>query len=177
MPSGEIGTIREHLDRFRRVTLQSLERTPSDRLAWSPSPGLMTFAGQYAHLASVERVYVRGLSAADWRAEVNALDGPADIGRLRMALEDVRAATMAWLDTLSPQALDEVVSVPWLPVQWTVRSWLWYLVEHELHHKGQIALYLYVCGIEAPFFAFELPSGVRPDKRPFAAPPVAGTSP
>jgi uncharacterized damage-inducible protein DinB len=177
MPSGEIGTIREHLERFRGVTLQSLERTPSDKLPWSPSPGLMTFAGQYAHLASVERVYVRGLSGADWRAEPNALDGPADIGRLRTALEDTRTVTMAWLNTLSPPALDEVVSVPWLPVAWTVRSWLWYLVEHELHHKGQIALYLYLCGIEAPFFAFELPSGVRPDKRPFAAPPASGTSP
>jgi uncharacterized damage-inducible protein DinB len=170
MPSGEIATVREHLERFRAVTLQSLERTPAEKLSWSPAPGLMTFAGQYAHLASVERVYVRGLSAAQWRPEANTLEGPADTGQLRTALKDARTATTAWLDTLAPSALDDVVTVPWLPVKWPLRSWLWYLVEHEMHHKGQIALYLHLCGIEAPFFAFELPIGVRPDKRPFRPP-------
>jgi uncharacterized damage-inducible protein DinB len=170
MTAGEIATVREHLQRFRAVTLQSLERTPEDKLRWSPDPGLMTFAGQYAHLANVERLYVRGLSTGEWRPEANALDAPGDIAQLRTALHDARATTAAWLDSVAPAALEEVVTVPWLPVRWSLRSWLWYLVEHELHHKGQIALYLHLCGIEAPFFAFELPKGVRPDKRPFVPP-------
>jgi uncharacterized damage-inducible protein DinB len=176
MSVGEIGTVREHLERYRAVTFQSLERTPSDKLSWSPSPGLMTFAGQYAHLAGVERLYVQGLSGAGWSAQANTLDGPADIDQLRAALLDARAITTTWLDTLSPSALDGTVVVPWLPVQWSLRSWLWYLVEHEMHHKGQIALYLHMCGIEAPFFAFVLPPGARPDKRPFVPPSTTGTS-
>jgi uncharacterized damage-inducible protein DinB len=137
----------------------------------------MTFGGQYAHLASVERRYVDGLSGRGWRAEGNVLEGPADPNVLRKALLDARTATMAWLDTLWPEALDDIVVVPSLPVKWTMRSWLWYLVEHELHHKAQISLYLHLCGIEAPFFAFALPPGVRPDKRPFAAPPASGSAP
>ena len=176
MQVGEIATVREHLLRFRAVTLQSLERTPSDKLSWSPSPGLMTFAGQYAHLANVERLYVRGLSGAGWHTEANALDGPAGIDQLRADLMDARAITTTWLDTVSAAALDGIVVVPWLPVQWTLRSWLWYLVEHEMHHKGQISLYLHICGIEAPFFAFVLPPGVRPDKRPFVPASTTGTS-
>src|SRR5204863_843471 len=98
MQSGEITTIREHLERFRAVSLQCLERTPQEKLPWSPSTGLMTFAGQYAHLARVEQLYVRGLSGAGWRAEPNALEGPADIGQLRSTFLDVRAATLSWLD-------------------------------------------------------------------------------
>ena len=176
MPAGEIATIREHLERFRAITLQSLERTPIDKLAWSPSPDLMTFAGQYAHLASVERLYVQGLSGAGWRAETNKLAGPLDRDELQMGLHSAREVTTKWLDTLSLPALDELVVVPWLPVQWTLRSWLWYLVEHELHHKGQLALYLHLCGIEAPFFAFPLPLGVRPDKRPFVASSTSGAA-
>ncbi len=39
-------------------------------------------------------------------------------------------------------------------------------LEHEVHHKAQIGLYLFHLGIEAPFFAYPLPPGVRPDKRP-----------
>jgi uncharacterized damage-inducible protein DinB len=174
MQSGEIATIREHLERFRAVTLQALDRTPADKLSWSPAPGLMTFAGQFAHLANIEKLYVRGLSMAEWRAEPNTLEGPTELDKVRALLLHSRALTTSWLDTLSPPALDDPVAVPWLPVKWTLRSWLWYLVEHELHHKGQISLYLHMCGIEAPFFAFVLPPGVRPDKRPFGAPPTSG---
>jgi uncharacterized damage-inducible protein DinB len=177
MPDGEIDTIREHLERFRAVTLQSLERTPTDKLHWAPLAGLMTFAGQYSHLAHIEQLYVRGLSRAEWRAEPNMIDSPAGIGELRSSLIDARATTFAWLDALALATLDDTVVVPWLPVKWTLRSWLWYLVEHELHHKGQIAIYLSMCGIEAPFFAFALPPGVRPDKRPFAAPTPPGKRP
>jgi hypothetical protein len=39
-----------------------------------------------------------------------------------------------------------------------------------LQYKGQISLYLHMGEIEAPFFAFVLPPGIRPDKRPFAPP-------
>jgi uncharacterized damage-inducible protein DinB len=176
MPVEELATIREHLERFRGVTFQCLDRTPAGSLSWSPSAGLMTFAGQYAHLANVERLYVRGLSSGLWQAEANTLDGPLDLNQLREALLAARVTTMTWLDTLSPVALDEIVVVPWLPVRWTLRSWLWYLVEHEMHHKAQLSLYLHMCGIEAPFFAFALPPGVRPDKRPFAAPSTSKSS-
>jgi uncharacterized damage-inducible protein DinB len=170
MQTGELATIGEHLERFRAVTLQSLERTPPDKLAWSPAAGLMTFAGQYAHIAQVERLYVRGLSGQGWRAEANVLEGPRSIDLCRTTLLEARATTLPWLDKLTAPVLEEIVHVPWLPVKWPVRSWLWYLVEHELHHKGQIALYLHLCGVEAPFFAFPLPNGIRPDKRPFAPP-------
>jgi uncharacterized damage-inducible protein DinB len=173
MQTGELATIREHLERFRAITLQSLDRTPPDKWHWAPSPNLMTFAGQYAHLASIERLYLQGLRGAGWKPEPNVLDSSVDAPQLRTALEDARAATLRWVDTLSPAALEEAVVVPWIPVKWTLRSWLWYLVEHEMHHKAQLALYLHLCGVEAPFFAFVLPHGVRPDKRPFAPPATA----
>jgi len=42
---------------------------------------------------------------------------------------------------------------------------LWYVVEHEVHHKGQLALYLREIGVVPPFFALAFPPGVRPDIR------------
>jgi len=64
-----------------------------------------------------------------------------------------------------PGRLDSVAGVPNIPVQWSLRSWLWYLVEHEVHHKPQLALYLRQVGIVPPFFTYALPLGVRPDLR------------
>jgi uncharacterized damage-inducible protein DinB len=174
MLDGEIATIREHLGRLRAITLQSLERTPPDKLHWSPSQGLMTFAGQFNHLAAIERLYVRGLSRDEWNFEGNVLDIQASLDELKKSLIETRAVTLSWFDSLSPAALDEIRIVPWIPVKWPLRSWLWYVIEHEMHHKAQIAIYLHMCGVEAPFFAFVLPAGIRPDKRPMAPPKVAG---
>jgi uncharacterized damage-inducible protein DinB len=170
MLDGELATIREHLQRYRAVTLQSLERTPPDRLHWAPSLGLMTFAGQYHHLAAIERLYIRGLCQGDWKPEANMLDIPEGVEALKSNLLDARSETLTWLDSLSPSSLDELRIVPWIPVKWTLRSWLWYIIEHEMHHKAQVAMYLHMCDVEAPFFAFVLPAGVRPDKRPPVAP-------
>ena len=48
------------------------------------------------------------------------------------------------------------------PIQ-TLRWWLWLLVEHEVHHKAQIAVYLRQMGMTPPFFAVPLENGARPD--------------
>ena len=45
----------------------------------------------------------------------------------------------------------------------SLRSGLWFILEHELHHKGQIWLYLRLMGITPPFYAMPLPPGERPD--------------
>jgi uncharacterized damage-inducible protein DinB len=169
MHTGELETIHEHVIRFRAVTMQSLGRTPLDKLAWSPSPHLMTFSGMYAHIAKIERLYISGLSGRGWNPTPNLLDGPNTVDALRRMLADSHAEMLGWIDSLAPSDLDVIVNVPWLPVKWPLRSWLWYLVEHELHHKGQLATYLHLCGIVAPFFAFAMPPGVRPDKRPLGA--------
>jgi uncharacterized damage-inducible protein DinB len=49
------------------------------------------------------------------------------------------------------------------PIHWSLRSWLWYVLEHEMHHKAQIAEYMRAQLMTPPFFAMVLPEGQRPD--------------
>src|SRR2546425_12783504 len=44
-----------------------------------------------------------------------------------------------------------------MPLRW----WLWFVLEHEIHHKAQLALYLREMGKVPPFFALPLPDLVR----------------
>ena len=76
-----------------------------------------------------------------------------------------RRNVLTGLENLDPGRLDEKVTVPDVPVDWTLRAWLWYLVEHEVHHKAQLALYLREIGVVPPFFALAFPPGIRPDIR------------
>ena len=164
--SKEIADLREHLERFRGVTLQTLEWVPEEKLSWSPKDGVRSFADQFLHIARVEEYHARGLLGGDWNMERYFSRLPAITrASLREVLNETRAGTLAGLDALDPSRLDEPATVPDVPVRWTLRAWLWYLVEHEVHHKAQLALYLREIGVVPPFFALAFPPGVRPDVR------------
>ncbi len=160
----ELSVLREHFERYRGVTLQTLELVPKDKLFWYPAVAQFSFAQQFLHIAQTEEFYTFGLFRGEWdtgryaepRARVTA-------EWLRGKLAETRALLFEELGRVEAGKLETIVSVPDSPVQWPLRSWLWYLVEHEMHHKAQLAVYLRQIGITPPFFAQVLPPGVRPD--------------
>ena len=166
-PGNELSVIREHMERYRSVTLQTLDLVPDEKLSWRPATGLRTFAEQFLHIAQTEGFYTQGFFKNDWNIGCFARPA-AEITRqmAREKLAETRQFTLAGLDALDPKNLDSMVTVPGIPVPWPLRGWLWYLVEHEVHHKAQLALYLREIGVIPPFFAAAFPPGVRPDIRP-----------
>lgn len=162
----EMSILREHLERYRGVTLQTLDLVPDDKLPWYPSVAQFSFAQQFCHIAQVEEFYSHGLFEGDWDSK--RLDEPRQRftrEELRNKLKEARAYTLARLEALGPGQLESIVSVPNIPVEWPLRSWLWYMLEHEIHHKAQLAVYMRHIDLTPPFFAFVLPPGVRPDIR------------
>ncbi|MBI4466581.1 MAG: DinB family protein [Acidobacteria bacterium] len=165
-PTDELSVLREHLERYRGVTLQTLDMVPEEKLAWYPTISQFSFGQQFLHIAQVEEFYTHGLLEGDW--DPARLDEPkVRVTRqgLRQKLQQARQFTLDKLGRLEAARLDAAVAVPNVPVAWPLRSWLWYLIEHEIHHKAQLAVYLRQIGLTPPFFAFVLPPGVRPDIR------------
>lgn len=172
----ELANYREHADRYRATTLQVLDVLPDDAaLAWRPTaPGhddAFTLGQHLLHVAQTEDYYTRGLFEGAWRRDLlslgrDATAWAAERGALRAYLDAVRARTRRHLDALPDSALDAVRhDVPDAPVPCTLRWWLWFVLEHELLHKGQVAVYLRLMGLVPPFYALPLPLGERPDVR------------
>ena len=163
----EVSLLREHMERYRSVTLQTLDLTPDEKFPWRPLGGMRTFGEQFLHIAQTEDFYVRGLFENDWDMKRFARPS-AEITRrmVRDKFAEARSFTLERLNHLDAKRLDLLVTVPGIPVPWPLRGWLWYVVEHEVHHKAQLALYLRELKITPPFFAAALPPGVRPDIRP-----------
>ena len=65
-PPTEVSMVREHLERYRGVTLQTLDCTPADKLAWRAAADLRSVSDTFLHVAQVEDFYTRGLFANDW---------------------------------------------------------------------------------------------------------------
>lgn len=160
----ELVVLLEHLDRNRAVTLEVLRLIPEGMINWRPSDGLRSFGQHLVHVAKTEEFYIHGLFEGSWNS-YNVVEGGRP-GRdvIRKRLRESRWSTLKKLREANKRDLWTVPSVPNLPVQWPVISWLWYLVEHEVHHKAQIFIYLREIGIEPPFFAYPLPPGLRPDR-------------
>ena len=149
----ELGILREHLERYRGVTLQTLEMVPEEKLPWYPSVAQFSFAQQFCHIAQVEDFYSHGLFEGDWDAQ--RLEPPRQRfthEELRVKLMEARAYTLGRLEKLAPAQLEAIVRVPDTPVEWPLRSWLWYMLEHEIHHKAQLAIYMRHIDLTPPFW-------------------------
>jgi len=160
----ELDDLREHLERFRTVTLQALDLVADDDLGWRPGPDHYTLGQQFLHIAQAEDFQVQGQSTGDWDYErVRFPDHALGVEDLRALLNETRRRTLAALDALDDERLgDDLPPSSGEPAR-TRRWWLWLLVEHEVHHKAQIAVYLRQMGKTPPFFAVALEGGARPD--------------
>jgi len=160
----ELDDLKEHLERYRAVTLQSLALLTDDDLRWRPGPDHYTLGQQLLHIAQSEDFQIHAYLTREWdyeRARFPARELKVD--ELRAFLNETRDRTMAALDGLDEKLLDEPVDHgKGRPVQ-TLRWWLWLLVEHEVHHKAQVAVYLREMGKTPPYFAAALENGARPD--------------
>lgn len=163
MPN-ELDDLREHLDRYRAVTLQYFDILSESELAWRPRADAFSCGQQLLHILHSEDFFVHGLSKNEW--DLDRLRFPQPFPSktvLRQMFEDVRRATGVYLSSLSLDALNEIRRHGHAPVDATVRTWLWFILEHEIHHKAQLAEYLRAMGHVPPYFGMPLPPGVRPD--------------
>lgn len=160
----ELDDLREHLERFRAVTLQVLDVVSDDDLSWRPDPDSYSVGQQLLHIAQAEDFYARGLLQGEWDADrLRFPEAIPDRAGLRSYFAEVRARTLGLLSALDPEDLGRVWDVPGAPMPLSLRSWLWFVVEHEIHHKAQLSTYLRRMGLVAPFYAMPLPLGERPD--------------
>lgn len=160
----ELEDLVEHLERYRAVTLQVFDLVDDDDLDWRPADDRYSLGQQLLHIAQAEDRFAHGLFADDWSFErVRFPETLPPIEEMRAFFAEVRGRTLAWIGAVEPEALGRVVEIPDAPVEHTLRSWLWFILEHELHHRGQIWGYLREMGVTPPFYALPLPPGARPD--------------
>jgi uncharacterized damage-inducible protein DinB len=161
---GELDDLREHLERYRAVTLQHFDILSEEELAWRPRPEAFSCGQQLLHIIQSEDYFISGLFGGDWNLDRLKFPKPLPSKRaLHQQFVEVRRTTLSHLATLSESALNEIKRHGHAPVDGSVRSWLWFILEHEIHHKAQLAEYLRALGYTPPYFAMVFPIGERPD--------------
>lgn len=150
MSNSRVAELTEYIDKVRQRTLRVAAVIPPDRFDWTYAEGKFTFADLLRHLASIER----------WMFAENAMRRPSRYPGHGPDLADSADAVLAFMKamhqesmglfrSLTDEDLDAKTTTPG-GADLRIGKWLRSMIEHEIHHRGQIYLYLGMLGIETP---------------------------
>jgi uncharacterized damage-inducible protein DinB len=140
-----------HWDEVRRGLIQALDQLSDDQLHFTPREGLRALGTVACHIANAEEGWFRYVitrELEEWPAEYTVADYPT-IESVKSLLAEVHSRTDTYLAGLKVEEMDRVIEAPW--GESFRQGWIiWHVVEHEIHHRGEIFLMLGLLGMEAP---------------------------
>jgi uncharacterized damage-inducible protein DinB len=131
------------------MLIELVDHVPDDRMQWSPKPDLWSFQHIFQHLAEArEQWMVRAIDDGEPNIDVYANVHSKD------EIKDALQCTWERIErTFSDQArLDASYQDRWwkeAPLR--TGHWLaFHLLEHDIHHRADLLLYLALLDIETP---------------------------
>jgi uncharacterized damage-inducible protein DinB len=140
----------DQFERIRRRTHRVAECIPEDRLEWTYKAGAFTLGDLVRHIAVTERFL--------WAETVH--DRPVRYTSHGRELADGREAVLALLDRLHAESIERFRALTPAALAGTCQTpagtrlvtshWLRLMLEHEIHHRGQIYTMLGMLDVPTP---------------------------
>lgn len=150
MENEKVAAFVSWFDRIRERTMRVAACVPADRIDWTYQEGKFTLGDLMRHLASIER----------WMFAENAMLRPSRYPGHGRELADGREPVLAYMRAMHEESMaifrslsDEDFERKCMTpggAELRVSKWMRSMVEHEVHHRGQIYLYLSMLGVETP---------------------------
>ena len=149
----EIRSIQPFLEYFRNLrgrTRRVARCVPANKIDWSYAPGKFTLGDLLRHIAVTERYLfaenIRGGTSHYVSHGKELADG---LDNVLFFMERLHQESMEIFSRLSDGDLEgKCRNVGGADM--TVWKWLRAMTEHEIHHRGQIYLYLGILGVPTP---------------------------
>jgi uncharacterized damage-inducible protein DinB len=149
----EIKTIQSFLQYFgsvRERTMRVARCIPSDKLDWTYAPGKFTLGDLLRHIAVAERfLWAETVQGRRSRYTMHGKELADGYENVLAFMERLHAESMEIFAKLSDEELQRKCKTP-DDAAITTWKWLRLMVEHEIHHRGQIYLYLAILGVPTP---------------------------
>ncbi len=149
----EIRTIQPFLHYFGNVrerTMRVARCIPQDKLDWTYAPGKFTLGDLLRHIAVAERwMWAETVSGRASRYTTHGKELAEGRENVIAFMERLHEESMKIFAELSDEDLQGKRKTP-DDAAITTRKWLRLMVEHEIHHRGQIYLYLGMLGVATP---------------------------
>ena len=149
----EIQTIHPFLHYFNNVrerTMRVARCIPPDKLDWSYAPEKFTLGDLLRHLAVIERdMYAENMQGKPSRYTSHGKELADGYENVLAFMERLHQESMDIFSKLTDADLQTKCKTP-AGADITKWKWLRLMTEHEIHHRGQIYLYLSMLGVPTP---------------------------
>lgn len=142
-------TIFSHWKRIREGLIETVDKFDQSQLDFTPFDGSYSAARIMLHIADAEEgwfQYVIGKKYEQWPSHFTVENYPT-LADIKSVLEQVHRETEDFLDSLGESDLERIINTPWdeaIPLGWII----WHVLEHEVHHRGELSLILGMLGVE-----------------------------
>ena len=149
----EVRTVESFLDYYRRIrqrTNRLLEVIPAEKLEWTYRPGKYSIGDIIRHLAGMERYMYAEIAAGRTSAYPGCgKELAAGLENVLQYFHQLHEESLRIFNGMNDDALLQKCTSP-AGVPITVGKWLRAMVEHEIHHRGQLYIYLNILGVSTP---------------------------
>ena len=133
-------------NRIHRDTSRVLRAAPDDKLDWRPKEDMFTMRELIGHIPQAEAGLVR--SALAGSTQKVPFDFSRSAAEIADAFDSQHDELAAEVSKLTPEQLKEEIEFHGRKLRRGVL--LWFVTEHEIHHRGQLFTYYRLAGIEPP---------------------------
>lgn len=146
----DLNVFLDYLDRLHQRTLRVARCIPPDKLEWTYRTGKFTLGDLVRHIAAIERyMFAETIKGKPSRYSGCGRELADGYDKVIAFLERLQRESREIFAGLSPADLERKCTTPeGSPI--TVWKWLRAMVEHEIHHRGQIYLYLAMLNVPTP---------------------------
>jgi len=133
-------------NRIHRDTARVLRAAPDDKLEWRPKEDMFTMRELIGHIPQAEVVLVRSALAGSTQKVPFDFSGAAEV--IATAFDSQHEELASEVSKLTAEQWKEEVEFHGRRLRRGVL--LWFVTEHEIHHRGQLFTYYRLAGIEPP---------------------------
>ena len=150
METGSAAAFCEYFEKVRGRTRRVADCIPPDRFDWTWAPGKFTLADILRHVAGIERdMYAENARGRPSRYAGHGRELADGAGAVRAYFERAHAESMEIFRSLTDADLERPCETPG-GAKIRVGKWLRLMIEHEIHHRGQLYMALGILGVPTP---------------------------
>ncbi len=140
----------DYWEKVRGRTKRVVDCIPPERLEWTWQPGKFTLGDLVRHLAAIERsMYAENALRRTSRYAGHGRELAEGWDAVLAFFETQHAESMEIFRKLSDADLEERCETPG-GASIPIGKWLRLMIEHEIHHRGQIYVALGMLGVATP---------------------------
>jgi uncharacterized damage-inducible protein DinB len=140
----------KYFENIRERTMRVSRCVPSDKADWSYAPGKFTLGDRLRHIAVTDRyLFAENIQGHPSRYTTHGRELAENLDSILAFIEGLHAESMSIFAKLSYADLQRkcpTVGGVEIPAAKLLRS----MTEHEIHHRGQLYVYLGILGVAAP---------------------------